>query len=176
MVGGILACNCCGLTDVKTLMQGLPLDMPIATPTMPGIAIHSFVLSLRTCSMVLPGIRSPFWGLEVLLCGHPLRPTAVVIAPMLNTISGICLLTDSSLKADLGYLPHSWIRLRQRSSPTHSDYISPIRPEIFYISLFAVNVNAEGTKHQVNLVRNSIFSTRVAGKKQPDWVFARVRY
>ena len=96
-VNGILDCSSCGSLDVKTLIQGLPSNMPIAVPSTPGMAIHSSVFSLSTCSIFFPGTLFPFSISPALLQEEPLRLQVETTAAILSTTIAICLITDKSL-------------------------------------------------------------------------------
>jgi len=112
MVEGILSLSFCGFEVVRTLMQGLPSHLPIPVPTTPGRAIHSSVLSLRTCSIVLAGIHCPFSESPAMLWEQPLRPPAALMTPMLSRAITICLTIDRPLfvkllsRAISYYAPH----------------------------------------------------------------------
>ncbi len=89
-----MVCNSRGFEVVKTLMQGLPLKVPIAVPATPSIAIHSSALSLSTCSMLLLGIGfSSFTVLDMLQQEQPVR---LLAAAMLNIKIEISLTIDKS--------------------------------------------------------------------------------
>ena len=80
---GILSRRFFGFTEVKILMQLLPLCSPIATPSTPTMLIHSSVLSLRTSSMLLSVIGPPLPTFSICLSMQPLRLPAMTIAPII---------------------------------------------------------------------------------------------